>query len=148
MAMSDQPTLIDLEERPANTVEDLWSAAQEANAALETAELEYLTEEAWLRDQRWRLGKNEAQIMVKVNAAKVDPDDPESKPLFTNAAMRDAEVSRRKSEDPAYKELMAALLVAENAQAVRKIHIDKLGRDYSLSRLRYEALTIGKRYEH
>lgn len=146
--MPDQPTLLTLEERPADTVNDLFVAAQEANTALETAEIEYLKEEAWLREQRWRMESVEKNIALLVGAAKVDPSDSDSKPMFTNKETREAEVSRRLRQDPAHKELMAALLVAENAQAVRKIHIDKLGRDYSLARLRYEALTIGKRYEH
>lgn len=148
MSASEQPKLIDLEEKPALTVEGLWLAADEANVALEAAELSYLQEEDWLKDQRWRIEKNETNMMIRVSAEKVDPADSNSKNVYTNDLQRKAAVSERLGKDPAHRELMAALIEAEKAQAIRKIHIDKLGRDYSLARLRYEAVAIGKRYEH
>jgi hypothetical protein len=144
----EQPRLLDLEEKPAPTVEGLWDAANAANVALEEAELEYLKEEDWLRNQRWLIERNETNMMIRVSAEKVDPSDPNSKNVYTNDTQRKAEVFERLRRDPAHRELQAALNVAENAQAIRKIHIDKLGRDYSLAKLKFEALTIGKRYEH
>ena len=145
--MPEQPALLDLEERKL-TPEELWQAAQDASTAVEKEELAALEDAAWVRDQRYRLERLETNHTMNVFAAKVDPNDQDSKPLFTNDASRKAEVSRRLSEDPAYKEMMAALLAAEKNQAIRKILIDRLGRDYTLAKLRYEALLIGKRYEH
>jgi len=143
--MPDQPNLIDLEVRDL-TPDGLWQAMQAASEALEAEQLAALDDADWLREQRYRVERLETNHTMNVFAAKVDPEDPDSKPLFTNAESRKAEVSRRLSNDPAYKELMAALLVAEKNQAVRNIHIEKLGRDFTASRLRYEALTIGKRH--
>lgn len=145
---TDQPSLLQLEEKPAPTIEGLWNAADVANVALEAAELEYLREDDWVKTQRWRIEKNETNMMVRVSAEKVDPSDPNSKNLFTNDTQRKAEVFERLRQDPAHRELVAALNAAEGAQAIRKIHIDKLGRDYSLAKLKFEALAIGKRYEH
>jgi hypothetical protein len=133
--MSDQPNLLTLEERPEDTVEGLLRLASETSTAIFEAEKESLESSAWIRDQRWRLEKLEAQITVKVSAAKVDPEDPESKYLFTNADSRKAEVSRRLSEDPAYKELMAALLVAETEQQVRRLTIERLAREFQTLKL-------------
>lgn len=144
---NEQQTLIPLEER-AVSVEELWQAAQDASVELEQVELQQLENERWIRDQRSRIEKMQSNMMRRVTAMKVDPEDANSKPLFTNAQQREAEVSDRLNDDPQYRELLAALYTAEGAQAIRKIHVDKLGRDYSLARLRYEALTIGKRYEH
>lgn len=144
--MPEQPPLLELEAKSGSTVEDLLRIAEDASAAIEAAELEFLDAAGWIRDQRWRMERLETQTQVKVNAAKVDPDDPESKPLYTNDAMRKAEVSRRLSEDPSHKELMAALNVAEAEQQVRRIHIEKLTRDYQLARLAVEAIFVGKRY--
>lgn len=145
MSAADQPALLDLETKPPNTVEDLLRVAQEASAAIEKTELQILEEEAWTREQRWRLERLESQTTVKVSAAKVDPEDPESKPMFTNAAMREAEVARRLSEDPSHKELIAALMTAETEQKKRRIHIDRLNRDYAMAKLNYAAITLGRK---
>lgn len=142
-----QQTLLELEKRDL-TPEGLWQAAQDANVALEAAELEYLDSESWLRDQRYRIERNETNITIRVAAEKVNPEDADSKYVFTNETQRKAEVARRLSEDPQHREAMAALVANEKAQAIRKIHIDRLSRDYSLARLKFEAITIGKRYEH
>jgi len=141
-----QPNLLELEKRELTT-DELWQAMQAASEALEAEQLAALDDAEWIREQRYRVERRETNHTMNVFAAKVDPEDPDSKPLFTNESSRKAEVSRRLSNDPAYKELMAALLVAEKNQAVRNIHIEKLGRDYSSSKLRYEALLIGKRYQ-
>lgn len=133
--MPDQPTLLTLEERPADTVEGLLRLASETSTAIFEAEKESLESSAWIRDQRWRLEKLEAQITVKVSIARVDPDDSDSKPLFTNDTSRKAEVSRRLSEDPAYKELIAALLVAETEQQVRRLTIERLAREFQIGKL-------------
>lgn len=147
MSTPEQPPLLELEKRDLSP-EGLWQTAQDASAAVETAELEYLDSEDWLRDQRYRIEKNETNITIRVGAEKINPGDPDSKYVFTNETQRKAEVARRLSEDPQHREAVAALVANEKAQAIRKIHIDRLGRDYSLARLKFEALTIGKRYEH
>lgn len=143
--MPDQPTLIDLEQEPPNTVEDLLRVAQEASAAVEAEEMAALDDAAWVRDQRFRLERLETNHTMNVFAAKVDPDDPDSKSLYTNDTSRKAEVSRRLSNDPAYKEMLAALLVAEKNQAVRKIHIERLQRDYAMAKLNFAALMLGRK---
>lgn len=140
----EQPKLLDLEERKI-TPDELWQAAQDASAAVEKEELALLEDAAWIRDQRFRLERLETNHTMNVFAAKVDPNDAESKPLFTNDTSRKAEVSRRLSADPAYKEMMAALLTAEKNQSVRKIRIDRLLREYQMSKLAYQYLAIGRR---
>lgn len=143
--MPDQPTLIELEQKPTNTVEDLMRVAQEASAAVESEEMAALDDAAWIRDQRFRLERLETNHTMNVFAAKVDPDDPDSKSLYTNDTSRKAEVSRRLSNDPAHKEMLAALLVAEKNQAVRKIHIERLQRDYAMAKLNFAALSLGRK---
>lgn len=145
--MPDQPKLLDLETKELS-IDALWDAVQTASGELKAEQLAALEDVDWIRDQKYRIERLETNHTMNVYAAKADPDDADSKPLFTNEAMRKAEISRRMSIDAAYKELMAALLAVERRQAIRSIHIEKLGRDYSTSKLRYEALTIGKRYEH
>ncbi len=142
--MSNQPALLELEQKPTASIDDLWNAADAANVALAAAEIAYLKAEEWIRGQRARLERIETNITLIVAAAKT-PDD---KAMFTNDTQRKAEVGRRLSDNPEYRTEMTALVAAEGEQAVRKIHIDKLGRDYSLAKLRFEALAIGKRYEH
>jgi hypothetical protein len=141
----EQPKLLDLEEKPAPTVEGLLRVAQEASAEIEKTELALVEEEKWLNTQRYRLEQMEANITRIVAAAKVDPDDPDSKPLFTNDVARKAEVSRRLAQDPAHKEALAALVVAETEQKIRRIHLDKLNRDYAMAKLNYAAITLGRR---
>jgi len=141
---AEQQSLLKLEERNL-TPDGLWQAAQDASAAVEAEELAALEDAAWIRDQRYRIERLETNHTMNVFAAKVDPNDPDSKSLFTNEGMRKAEVSRRLSNDPAYKELMAALLVAEKNQAVRKLHIERLLRDYQLAKLMFQFFAIGKR---
>lgn len=143
----EQQTLLNLEKREL-TPDALWQAAQDASLAIETAELEILREEEWLREQRWRLERNEINMLIRVSAEKVDRADPDSKNVYTNDTQRKAAVSERLGKDPQHRELLAALTLAEKNQAVRKITLDRLGRDYTMAKLRYEALTIGKRYEH
>lgn len=144
--MSDekQATLLHLEEREL-TPDELWKAAKDASDAVEKEEMAILEESAWVRDQRFRIERMETNHTMNVFAAKADPRDPDSKALFTNDTSRKAEVSRRMSEDPAYKEAMAALLVAEKNQAIRKIHLDRLLRDYQLQKLMFQFFAIGRR---
>lgn len=133
--MPDQPTLLTLEQRPASTVEDLLRVASETSGAIFDAEKEYLEDAAWVRDQRFRLERIETNITIIVGAAKVDPEDPDSKMLYTNDVSRKAEVSRRLSEDAAYKEAMAALLVAETNQQIKRLKIERLTRDFQIAKL-------------
>lgn len=146
MSTPEQQELLKLEERQL-TKDELWQTMQDANLAIEAAELEILQEEKWLKDQRWRIERNKSNMLIRVSAEKIDPSDP-NRNLYTNDTQRTAAMNERLGQDPQFRELLAALDVAENNQAIRKIHLDRLGRDYTGAKLRYEALTIGKRYEH
>lgn len=138
----EQQKLLDLEEKPPNTVEDLLRVAQEASAEIEAEEVKaYLEDEQWIRDQRYRLERLETNHTMNVFAAKVDPKDADSKPLFTNEAMRKAEVGRRLSADPAYQEQMAALMVMEKNQKLRRI-------SYRQADQRLPACTFSLRCRH
>ena len=144
MSTPQQQELLHLEERPVS-VEELWQAAQDASNEREREEMAALEDDRWLRDQRGRLERIEVSVTLIVAAAKINPEDPESKSMFTNDVQRKAEVAHRLRENPDYKEAMAALLTAETNQAVRRIHIERLQRDYSLSKLRYAAITLGRK---
>lgn len=78
--MSEQPTLLELEERDL-TPDGLWQAAQDASAEVEKEEIAALDDAAWLRDQRFRIERLETNHTMNVFAAKVDSEDPNSKPL-------------------------------------------------------------------
>lgn len=132
---AQQPDLLKLEERPANTVEDLLRAAQEASAAIERAELEVLAEEQTLGDLRRDLERIETNVTIRIAALKVDPEDPESKFQYTNDVQRKAAVARTLERDQDYRAAMSAMVAAETAQKARRIHIQRLERDFQVVKL-------------
>lgn len=121
--------------------EALLSAAHEASEAIEREEILYIENERAIREHRNRADTLEARITAEVSREKDEKD----KPVYSNDTLRKAEVSLRLSNDPAHRDAVRDFAQAEGEQRIRRVRIEKLSRDYSLARLSFEALTIGRR---
>lgn len=120
----------------------LLSAAHEASEAVMAEELAYIDAERVIREHRNRADTIESAVTAQVSREK---DEESGKPVYSNDALRKAEVSLRLANDNEHRDCVRDFLQAEGEQRIRRVKIEKLARDYSLARLSFEALTIGRR---
>lgn len=76
-----------------------------------------------LKEAKNALTEAEAMLVAEI-AAAINPDT--NKAMFTNAAMRDAELVRRKRDDAGYKTAYSAVLRAEEAVSVAQFNLERL----------------------
>lgn len=123
-------------------VQESLHAAHFASEAIETEEMAYIEAERGLARTRDQVSNLETGVLAGVSREK---DEITGKPVFTNDVQRKAETSERLRDHKAYREAVSKLAEAEHEQRLRRIKIDKFSRDYSLARLAFEALSIGRR---
>jgi hypothetical protein len=128
--------------------DELLSAAHEASEAVEAEELLYLDFERVLREARSRVDVIEARTAAAINRERDDEaKKPGARPAlkFSNDAQRKSELALRLGNDSSYRDAVRGLAEAETEQRVRRIKIEKLLRTYSLAKLSFEALCLGRR---
>lgn len=123
-------------------LQELLSAARDASDAVESEELVAIEVERTLREQRDHVVNIEAGIAAQVSREK---DDDTGKPVFSNDIQRKAEVAERLANHNVYRDAVRNLAETETEQRVRKVRIDKLSRDYSVAKLAFEGIAIGRR---
>lgn len=123
------------------SLDELMEAAYAASDAVEREENAFLDTEKILRDHRNRAEIIEARITAEVSREK----DGNDKAVFSNDIQRKAEVSLRLSNDSSYRDALRMQLESETEQRVRRFKIEKLLRSYSLNKLAFTALTLGRR---
>lgn len=121
---------------------ELIKASRASSQQIEAEELLYLQESRGMQQLRDQVSNIELGMMAQVAGAKDDM----GKPVFSNDALRKAEVSERLQNLGPYREANRQLGDAINAQAIREIRIKKLNRDFSIQKLAYEGLVLGRRY--
>lgn len=123
-------------------LQELLTAAKEASEVMESEELVAIEVERTLREQRDHVANIEAGIAAQVSREK---DDATGKPVFSNDLQRKAEVAERLAVHNVYRDAVRSLAETEGEQRVRRIRIEKLSRDYSISKLAFEVIGMGRR---
>lgn len=123
-------------------LQELLAAAKDASEVMESEELVAIEVERTLREQRDHVANIEAGIAAQVSREK---DEETGKPVFSNDLQRKAEVAERLAEHNVYRDAVRSLAETEGEQRVRKIRIEKLSRDYSIAKLAFEVIGMGRR---
>lgn len=123
------------------TAQELLQAANEASEAIESAEMAFLATVKLIREHRSRADTIETRIAAEVGRETTDSD----KLKYTNDLQRKAAIAERLAGDHEYMDAVRAAREVEAEQAVREIRIKRFTRDFRLTTLAFEALTIGRR---
>lgn len=123
------------------TAQELLVAAQEASEAIESAEMAFLTTVKIIREHRSRADTIETRIAAEVGRETTEND----KLKYTNDLQRKSAISERLASDNEYRDAVRAALEVEAEQAVREIRIKRFTRDFRLTTLAFEAVSIGRR---
>jgi hypothetical protein len=119
---------------------ELLTGAYSASEEIERQEVAYIQAEKGIFTHRKRAETIEAATMAQV-AREKDGD----KLRFSNDLQRKSQLAIRLDADNSYRDEMRAVAETESEQRTRRVRIEKLTRDYTLSKLAYEGVAIGRR---
>lgn len=122
----------------ATKVLDLARKVSDEIAQLET---EYLSQSEVVKADALELQMIEGALREQINLAQTE----DKKPRYTNDSQRTAALLALKAQDKNWQTALNDHSQAEGIQARCRIEIDRLHREYTLRRLEFEALAIGRR---
>lgn len=125
-------------------IETLCGQARATSQNISAAELALLDLALVVKAEGVKLATVEGILKQQVNEARTG-EGITAKALYTNDAQRSTALLALKTESKSFIIASADLAKAERTQAEARIELDRLHRQFSLDRLAFEAVAIGRR---